>query len=144
MHGNPFDAYREAQAATLRGSKQVVQLYDRAIRQAELAREKLLAPSADPAAARKQSAEVAQHLARARKVVTGLQRALRVDGTWEGAEELYLLYQLVLYRVADPGKGVAELDEALGVLTRLREAWREASKNTGDSPPQAQGRSEFA
>ncbi len=131
MAANPYEKYRQVQVTSANPASLILMLYDGTIRHLQQARAKI--PDLDTAEVDKKMKlleEVTNHLIIAQKAIGELKRSLRLD-VWEGAENLYALYQYLFFRLVDANmqKDIKPIDEVIKIMTELREAWAQAAQN---------------
>jgi len=131
MAANPYEKYRQVQVTSANPASLILMLYDGTIRHLQQARTKI--PDMESAESEKKMKlveDVSNHLIIAQKAIGELKRSLRLD-VWEGAENLYALYQYLFFRLVDANmqKNLEPIEEVLRIMTELREAWAEAAQN---------------
>lgn len=131
MSPNSPRKYLETQILTASREQLLVMLYDGAVRFAERGRDAVLAGDVSGAH---------DSLVRAQRIVIELWCALNPGTDPELARNLGGLYSFVYLRLvrANVQRDAKAVDEALGVLNTLREAWTEAAaKAKGEAAPQS-------
>lgn len=131
MAANPYEKYRQVQVTSANPASLILMLYDGTIRHLQQAKTKI--PDMESAESEKKMKlveDISNHLIIAQKAIGELKRSLRLD-VWEGAENLYALYQYLFFRLVDANmqKTLEPIEEVLRIMTELREAWAEAAQN---------------
>ncbi len=115
-----YEQYRQMQIQTAKPEQLLLMLYDGAINFLKKAR---------IAIEEKKIEEAHTSLIRAQDILTELMSSLNMD-VGEIAMNLFRLYEYMHHRLveANVNKDVKPVDEVLGLLQGLREAWEEAIK----------------
>jgi flagellar protein FliS len=116
---NAYSAYRSANVDTADQGKLIIIAYDVAIKHCKLALESFEG---------KENIETrTKHLFKVQDAVSELMGSLKLD-VGEIAQNLYRLYDYILRRLvaANSHSDPAAVEEVLGYLSSLREAWKEA------------------
>lgn len=121
---NPYAQYRRTAVQTAPRGTLILMLYDGAIKQLH---------SAKQAMTRRDAAAANQALQRAQAIVTELMVTLNYDAG-DIARNLYRLYEYYNYRLvqANIKKDPAIVEEVLGHLQDLRQAWEQAVRQAGN------------
>lgn len=139
MAANPYEKYRQVQVTSANPASLILMLYDGTIRHLQQARGKVVElETAETDRKIKLLEEITNHLIIGQKAIGELKRSLRLD-VWEGAENLYALYQYLFFRLVDANmqKEVAPVDEVIKIMSELREAWAQAAQNLRKGPAAA-------
>jgi flagellar protein FliS len=137
MAANPYEKYRQVQVTSANPASLILMLYDGTIRHLQQAKTKI--PELEGAETDKKMKlleDVTNHLIIAQKAIGELKRSLRLD-VWEGAENLYALYQYLFFRLVDANmqKDVKPVEEVIHIMSELREAWAQAAQNLRGKAP---------
>lgn len=114
-----FNQYQDTQVNTASPEKILLMLYDGAINFTRIAREKMEQGDV---------AEKARFIGKGLAIVTELMNTLNHDVGGEMSKRLEQLYIYIIdeYTAANLNNSVKSLDNALKILTALRETWAEA------------------
>jgi len=128
LSGRATEAYRQTELQSRTPIELVVLLYDGAVRFTTAARD---------AAERRDIAARGQAVSRALAIVSELQSTLDLEQGGEVAASLDRLYRYVIDRLmtASALKELAPFDDALKVLTTLREGWTTIAQKAGTAAP---------
>lgn len=132
----PLDAYRETNIRTASQGKLIIMLYDEAIKQLELAGERLSRtnPRVD---------EVSNAIIRAQEMITELMVSLNFDQGGEIAKTLFSLYMFFNRQLmeANMRKEAGPVKQVADMMRDLRQAWAEVvqKERGGDSSPASGG-----
>lgn len=120
-------SYRRTEAQSRTPLELVVMLYDGALRFSKDARDAIV---------RRDIARRAQSISRMLDIVSELQSTLDMDNGGEIASSLDRLYVFVRDRLLEASfaQDVRPLDDAVRVLTTLRDGWAQASANESLAP----------
>ena len=122
LAGNPYAQYQQAQVDTASPERLLLMLYEGAIRFLNAGRKGIL----------ERKYEVAhQNIVKAQDIITEFMATLNMKDGGEFAQNLFDLYEYLNERlsVANMQKDVAIVDEVLGFVRELHEAWVVAAKN---------------
>lgn len=124
LRANPYKVYRETQIQTASGLELVILLYNGAIKflkQAAQAIEEKQIPPAHNA------------LIRAQAIISELRATLDHEAGGEIAQALEQLYEYMNHRLVEANlrKDLAPVQEVIGMLEELRDAWQEIGKSKG-------------
>jgi flagellar protein FliS len=119
---NAYSVYREANVDTADQGRLILIAYDVAIKHCKLAMEKF--------GDRSLVEERTRNLLKVQDALTELMGALKMD-VGKIAHNLYALYEYMIRRLirANARNESAPVNEVLGYLTQLREAWEQAARN---------------
>lgn len=128
---NGLKEYQEANLETASQGKLLLMLYDGGIR---------FLVQAQSAMEARNFTEAHKHLLKAEDVLTELMASLRLE-VGEIAQNLYRLYEYMNWRLiqANLKRDVGMVNEVIGHLRSLREAWVEAIRTTGAQSQAASG-----
>jgi len=122
LAGNPYAQYQQAQVDTASPERLLLMLYEGAIRFLNAGRKGIL----------ERKYEVAhQNIVKAQDIITEFMATLNMKDGGEFAQNLFDLYEYLNGRLtqANLQKDVAIVDEVLGFVRELHEAWVIAAKN---------------
>lgn len=131
MAANPYEKYRQVQVTSANPASLILMLYDGTLRHLQQARTKIQElAEAETERKMKLLEDITNHLIIAQKAIGELKRSLRLD-VWEGAENLYALYQYLFFRLVDANmqKDTKPVDEVIKIMSELRDAWAQAAQN---------------
>ena len=119
---NGYGAYKVTHVETADKGKLILIAYDVAIKHCKISLEQF----GDP----KQIMDRTKHICRAQDAITELMGALRMD-VGEIAHNLYRLYDYILRRMVEANikNDRSKIEEVLGYLVDLRDAWSQAIIN---------------
>ncbi len=122
MKPQKLDSYKKSQIETADQLTLILMLYDRAI---------LLLGKAKKETLEKKHEEKHHSLTKARDIVFGLIQSLDQDKGGEIAASLLQLYYFVVREIldADTNQNTKAIDNAKGILSELRESWKEIKTN---------------
>lgn len=122
LAGNPYAQYQQAQVDTASPERLLLMLYEGAIRFLNAARKGIL----------DRNVEVAhQNIVKAQDILVEFMATLNMKDGGEFAQNLFDLYDYLNGRLslANAEKNVSIIDEVLGFVRDLHEAWVVAAKN---------------
>lgn len=122
LAGNPYAQYQQAQVDTASPERLLLMLYEGAIRFLNAGRKGIL----------ERKYEVAhQNIVKAQDIITEFMATLNMKDGGEFAQNLFDLYEYLNNRLtlANTQKNAAIVDEVLGFVKELHEAWVAAAKN---------------
>jgi len=122
LAGNPYAQYQQAQVDTASPERLLLMLYEGAIRFLNAGRKGILERKYEMAH---------QNIVKAQDILTEFMATLNMKDGGEFAQYLFDLYEYLNSRltVANIQKDVAIVDEVLGFVRELHEAWVIAAKN---------------
>ena len=122
LAGNPYAQYQQAQVDTASPERLLLMLYEGAIRFLNAGRKGLTDRKFDVAH---------KNIVRAQDIILEFMATLNMKDGGEVAQNLFDLYDYMNRRLsqANAEKNVAILDEVLGFVRELHEAWVIAAKN---------------
>ncbi len=118
---NNLEAYKDTEILTANQGKLIVMLYDGAMRFLRVALENMSHRTYDV---------VNANVIKAQEIVTELMLSLNMDEGGEIAQNLLNLYAYMKKRLLEGNisKDPAVIEEILGLLAQLKEAWEEAAQ----------------
>lgn len=122
LAGNPYAQYQQAQVDTASPERLLLMLYEGAIRFLNAGRKGIV----------ERKYEVAhQNIVKAQDIITEFMATLNMQDGGEFAQNLFDLYEYLNNRLtlANTQKNAAIVDEVLGFVKELHEAWVVAAKN---------------
>ncbi len=122
LAGNPYAQYQQAQIDTASPERLLLMLYEGAIRFLNAGRKGIL----------ERNYELAhQSIVKAQDIITEFMATLNMKDGGEVAQNLFDLYEYLNGRLtqANTQKNAAIVDEVLGFVRELHEAWVVAAKN---------------
>jgi flagellar protein FliS len=138
MSTKPYEKYKQVQVTSANPAHLILMLYDGTIKHLHLAKTKMeemkTCPEEDKLRLLEESTN---HLLTAQRGVSEMKRSLRRD-LWEGADTLYALYNYLFFRLVDANmkKDLAPIEEAIRILSELRDAWAQAAEIYRKTQPQ--------
>jgi len=119
MYGNGVMAYQETNVLTADPKKLVIMCYEGAITNLKIARKRYLSGEYEAKAKAVQKAQ---------DIISELMQALDFEKGGEIAKNLDTLYNYIQRRLLDAEveKEIKAIDEVIGMLEELKEAWEEA------------------
>lgn len=129
---SPYEAYRRTQVTTASQGELILLAYEGALKWLTSARVELERKKPDVET-------VHECLVRAQDIIAELQSALRLEEGYEIGSALYQLYDYMLQQLvqANVHKDIQRVDEVLGMLRELQEAWVAIIRGT-PAPAEAQ------
>lgn len=115
---SPYEAYRRTQVTTASQGELILLAYEGALKWLASARAELEKEKPDIEA-------VHQGLVRTQAIISELQSALRLEQTGDVGSGLYQLYDYMLERLMEANihKDIQRVDEVMGMVRELQEAW---------------------
>jgi flagellar protein FliS len=126
MQKNPYKKYKQASIKTASQGKLILMMYDGAVKFLNIAIDNIPDKRYDV---------VNTNIIKTQDILTELMLALNLDIGGEVAKNLYSLYEYMNRRLVEANikKNIDIINEVLGLICELREAWQEVIKKTNET-----------